>query len=951
MCLNNVTSTASTTSTEPQVVRPPKLVRGFSSTPVDLLAKVVVAALKEDIPALQEADVSLKDCSGYGGCRTYKASLRDSSGSSEEDQSPDMLPPVVLHSRLEDHDIHFMSRLSDAHAVFAAHGLAPPRLAEGSDWFVGQWAGSAVEHSALDSIEGCIRHGALYAKVHSVDPAWFEPHRAALLERAPQLKDVPPTSHIWAFASRGHHCDNMCELYSTGPFETQPGEVDIRALVADMAGPMAPQHPLTRRLVTTHGDLHCQNALDVGAGKDLQCIDFEFSCAAGAYFDLGAAMGQMGWEGDKRGVEHRRAFLRAYTSGLGQPMEGEELDALLGDVMLSGGLAHFHAMGLLAPWSLKDLDKEMIVTKLSVVATIAEEIRSDPTLLEQLLLTGLKRTLEEHPRMKQLQKDALRKSKTYQRLQSELDALPLPEQARAVTTTTVTSEEPAMAVPPVDETLIIQPVHASSLVLQVKPGTDRLELTALEGGEEPSMNQQWRVCEGERLQHVTSGLFLDAPVCYVVNHRDTPWEAGGELYVKPRDLVEPDRQRWVVDGELIRHRLDGRALDVNFWDLEPGRGVNLNVPRGACTGCSWSLSHLNGQPWASPEVVLEQLSMKEGSEEQSEKEQSEKEQSEKEQSEKDEVQAQAKARARDWERYDSLAQENGGRLPTVQELHAAGLKQLEEERCWVPITFTGAEEYDGRWRISGEGPISGQQGLDMPVPGGAAWARIEVKHDRKVVSVVKSRIPKKSQAPVAALVVPKSAAAAAPPVFSDVPQCTTPIADVPEGAEFYLCPAASEGFGLMVGHNEKEPETVTLGKLTGDAKQKWTLVDGDAFKNVGNGEYLDSDLAYAFIVNDSHIWESNHTDLRTAPRSVTGSQKWMFGPEEFHGGKVLRHWMDGRGLDIHGWQVTKDGCSVGVENSVHADCKGISYVLRLCDDEAEVAEVVVDVAEPAGNVA
>lgn len=912
---------------QPQVVQPPKLVRGFSNTPVDLLAKVVVAALQEDIPALQEADVSLKDCSGYGGCRTYKATLRDSSGS-EDDQSRD-LPPVVLHSRLEDHDNHFMRRLSDAHAVFAAHGLAPPRLAEGSDWFVGQWAGSAVEQSALDSIEGCIRHGALYAKVHSVDPAWFEPHRAALLERAPQLKDVPPTSHMWAFVSRGHHCDNMCELYSTGPFETQPGEVDIRALVADMAGPMAPQHPISRRLVTTHGDLHCQNALDIGAGKDLQCIDFEFSCAAGAYFDLGAAMGQMAWAGDKRGLEHRRAFLRAYTSGLGQPMEGEELDALLVDVMLSGGLTHFHAMGLLAPWHLKDLDKEMIVTKLTTVATIAEEIRSDPTLQEEFLQIGLKRTLEEHPAMKQLQKDVLRKSKTYQRLQSELDALPLSEE---VTTTTVAREEPAVAVP-VQERLIIKPVHASSLVLQVKPGTNRLELTALEEEEEPSMNQQWRVCEGEWLQHVTSGLFLDAPVCYVFNHRDTPWEAGGELYVKPRDLVEPDRQRWVVDGELIRHRLDGRALDVNFWDLEPGKGVNLNVPRGACTGCSWSLTHLDGQPWATPEMVLEQLPVKEdkGSEEQSE-----------------EVKAQAKARACDWERYDSLARENGGRLPTVQELHATGLSQLGEEKCWVPITFTGAEGYDGRFRISGEGPISGQQGLDMPLPGGAAWARMEVRHDRKVVSVVKARIPKGSQAPVVALVVPKSAAAVAPPAVSAAPLCTTPIADIPEGAEFYLCPAASEGFGLMVGRDDKQPEVVKLGKLTGDAKQKWTLVDGDAFRNVGNGEYLDSDLAYAFIVNDSHIWESNHTVLRTAPRSVTGSQKWMFGPEEFHGGKVLRHWMDGRGLDIHGWQVTKDGGNVGVENSVHADCKGISYVLRLCDDEAEV---VADFAEPTRNVA
>merc|ERR1712054_27562 len=108
--------------------------------------------------------------------------------------------------------------------------------------------------------------------------------------------------------------------------------------------------------------------------------------------------------------------------------------------------------------------------------------------------------------------------------------------------------------------------------------------------------------------------------------------------------------------------------------------------------------------------------------------------------------------------------------------------------------------------------------------------------------------------------------------------------------------------------------------------------DGDRFQNVGNGKYLDSDLSYAFVHDLSHIWHGNHTDLRTAERTETGSQKWVLGPEEFHGGKVLRHWMDGRGVDVHDWAVEKDGANMGVENSVHGECKGISYVLRLSDD-------------------
>lgn len=929
MCLSNTTTTnteqqlINATNTQQQPVQPPKLVRGFSNTPHELLAKVVVAALKEDMPALEEADVSLKDCSGYGGCRTFKASLRDSSGS-EEEQTRD----VVLHSRLEDHNEHFMKRLSDAHAVFAAHELAPPRLAEGGDWFVGRWAGSAVGHSALQSIEGCARHGALYGRMHSMDPAWFAPHRASLLERAPHLKAVAPNSHMWAYLSRGHHCDNMCELYTTGPFEPLPGEPDILSMVADMTSPIAPQHPLASRLVTCHGDLHCENALDLGPDKPLQCIDFEFTCATGAYHDLGAAMGQIVWNSQEQGMERRRAFLQAYCAALGEPLDGAALDELLVDVMISGGISHFHNMGVLAPWSLKDLPREHIVTKLTAITQIATEIRQDPILQKKLLEDGLASTVAAHPVMVQVQKDLLKSSKAYQRLQAQLDSADSADPSVASSwhnfllpgccTAEEVQEEPEVLEGDF-ELITIRPSHDPKLTLQVKPGTELLELATL-GTNEPTKNQQWRF-RGELFQHVATGLFLDAPVQYLFNHRDTPWEAAGELYVRPRDEDQPDRQRWVVDGELIRHRLDGRALDVNFWELQPGSGVNLNAPRGSAEGCSWSMISLDGTALPASELVLERLTVeapeldKEGTEE---------------------SKTEAKAEARCWDRYNTLALEHGARLPTVRELQASGLAQLNVPKCWVPVSFTGAEYSDARCRISGNSPLSGMKGIQMPVPGGAAWARVETKAERKTLMVVKPQIPKASQAQVV-LVVARGAEAAMDAV-TPAPRCSTPIAAIPDGAEFYISPAASQGFGLMVGHDEKEPETVKLAKLTGDPCQKWTLVDGDAFRNVGNGEFLDADLAYSFVHHDSHVWEGNHTDLRTAPRTMTGSQKWVLGPEEFHGGKVLRHWMDGRGLDVHGWQVEKDGGNVGVENSVHGDCKGISYALRLCSSEAVIEE-------------
>merc|ERR1711977_576179 len=147
---------------------------------------------------------------------------------------------------------------------------------------------------------------------------------------------------------------------------------------------MAPQHPLSKRLVTVHGDLHCENALELGADHGLQCIDFEFSCAAGAYFDLGAAMGQLGWD-TSRDQDHRRAFLQAYCEGIGNPLEGDDLDDFLLDVMLAGGFAHFHSKGVLAPWHLKDMERSSIPKMLDAYNRFATLARSDATLRKMVI--------------------------------------------------------------------------------------------------------------------------------------------------------------------------------------------------------------------------------------------------------------------------------------------------------------------------------------------------------------------------------------------------------------------------------------------------------------------------------------------------------------------------------------------------------------------------------------
>ena len=88
--------------------------------------------------------------------------------------------------------------------------------------------------------------------------------------------------------------------------------------------------------------------------------------------------------------------------------------------------------------------------------------------------------------------------------------------------------------------------------------------------------------------------------------RGRPWDTcGSALRVRARDRGS-DRQRWVWDGDgsdaedsgMLRHFLDGRALDVNFWRLERGTGVNVNVPHTHKRGVSWVMQTVGGEDGA-----------------------------------------------------------------------------------------------------------------------------------------------------------------------------------------------------------------------------------------------------------------------------------------------------------------------------------------------------------------
>lgn len=791
MCFHN---TANTVDDCRKNTMPVALIRGLSDIPLPNIADLVVRAFEDDelksrgLPYSQISaqDLDVKDCSGHGGCRTFKVSAKDPENKD--------LPPIVVHSRQNDRPEHFMKRLSDAHAALAAAELAPPRLAEGGSWFLGRWDGVGKPECRTE--EDCVRQGRLMGQVHSVDPSWFDEHRAALVKLAPHLADADETSHVWAYASRGHHGDNMCNLFTTGAFATADGEEGIWREYLDM-GPLSPRHPIAKRLVTAHGDLHNGNVLDLGGGK-LGCIDFEFTCAMGAYHDLGSLMAQASWAYDEHKkdedpavsglsvYERQRAMLRGYLAALG---EEADLDELMLDIKLAGGASHFHhRWSVFTPWEHPKSSPSTLRAKLELHKAFAAEARADPDLAHRIVHEDPQHdAMNEHPLFVEAAEKELAEDEVYQARQKELEqATPLllrrqsslqaEYDAREIDYVEVDAPAMPQAEPMAGAELVcIRASQENSLAIQVKPGTGRLELAEYQPGLE---NQMWRWLDG-RLQHAETGLYLDAPVAYAFNHRPKPWHAStGDLSVQPRG--EAERQEWVLDGELLRHRIDGRTLDVNFWKLAPGLGVNLNVAHTSKRGCSWALTRVeDGEAVEAAEIML------------------------------------------------------------------------------------GAQP---------------------------------------------------------------------------APKAETPLAEGLQDEEFYIACAANHGFGLAVGKCDKDPKKVKLSALTGDQRQKWRLVDNDGFQNVSSGLFLDSELKYAFITDARHPWEDNHTALTTAPRNLNGQQKWVYGPEEFHGGKVLRHWLDGRGVDVHGWKVDGDGGNMGVENSVHSDCKGICYVFLPCNQYDDAAE-------------
>ena len=114
-------------------------------------------------------------------------------------------------------------------------------------------------------------------------------------------------------------------------------------MFSDIAA-LKPKTKIGARLVTTHGDLHSMNTLQlVGGNVDRICIDFEYTCVTHAVLDLSYMLNFM------ENLEKKHAFLGSYLEAIGEP--ADELDALMIDCHVAH-LTSWWNGGILSPWTL-----------------------------------------------------------------------------------------------------------------------------------------------------------------------------------------------------------------------------------------------------------------------------------------------------------------------------------------------------------------------------------------------------------------------------------------------------------------------------------------------------------------------------------------------------------------------------------------------------------------------
>lgn len=331
----------------------PALVRGFTGCPQE--SQKLKALVTGALASWRDVDhdtISIEEMSGEGEVFTHRASASGAEPGA-----------VAIHcwTSLGADDPIYQARTSIAGRVMAENGLAPPRLAEGGDWWIEPWEGSGnpiIDETRMAEL------GELVARIHKLNTDWFNEWREKLCQRTPKLYSVPHGSHVWWWTSRKELLDNMPDAC-----------LDVWLQETNW---FAPTTKAASRLVTVHADLHAQNMLQTQSG--IRVIDFEYTCATHAVQDLAFTVTKC-----CHGLTAKRSFIRSYLEASGFDANPANVDAVLLDAEL--GFLGCHC-GPLELWIAHD-DPDIWLGKIESLRPLVEEVRRFEDLQAQVLEKGI----------------------------------------------------------------------------------------------------------------------------------------------------------------------------------------------------------------------------------------------------------------------------------------------------------------------------------------------------------------------------------------------------------------------------------------------------------------------------------------------------------------------------------------------------------------------------------
>ena len=140
--------------------------------------------------------------------------------------------------------------------MLASSGLGPRLLAHGNSWLLTEWNPVGQFHAETTDHFAAI--GSLLASLHRIDTKWFDQLRQQIIDRHPFLSAVEPGNYVWRLfldddleytVSRDSHADSAFHFTHWA----RDGWEDMLPALAESRS-WSPRHPLSKRLVTTHGD-------------------------------------------------------------------------------------------------------------------------------------------------------------------------------------------------------------------------------------------------------------------------------------------------------------------------------------------------------------------------------------------------------------------------------------------------------------------------------------------------------------------------------------------------------------------------------------------------------------------------------------------------------------------------------------------------------------------------